>query len=103
MKNNKLLLFGGIGAAGLLAVWWIYTQQQASSSSTSNAPQNAVNPNAQIGVSGPFGAQGTMPDFGNLLSYNQPVGATMSAPQATSVNTGLTGDYSQATPGATLY
>jgi hypothetical protein len=100
MNRNKLLLFGGIGAAGLLAVWWYMSQQQ---SSTSSGPQNAVNPNAQIGVAGPLGAQGTMPDIGNLLSYNQPVGAVMSVPQATSVSTGLVGDYTTTTPGSTLY
>ena len=79
MNRNKLLLVGGVGAAGVLAV--VYFTSRGSSSSAAGA-QTAVNPNAQVGA-GAY-AQGTLPDIGNLLSYNQMPGV-ISAPQATSV------------------
>lgn len=71
-----------IGAAGvaLFALGWYLTSGQ---SATSSSAQNAVNPQ-QSSASGAW-AQGTMPDFGNLLSYNQ-VPGLLSAPQATSVD-----------------
>jgi hypothetical protein len=86
MNRDSLLLVGGASAIALFALGWYLT---SSSSSSSSAPQNAVNPDAQVGA-GAY-AQGTMPDIGNLLSYNQPVGVTVSAPQATSVTTGIFG------------
>jgi hypothetical protein len=91
MNRNNWLIVGGLVAVGLVVVGVYYSQSSASS--TSNAPQNAVNPSAQIGAGAT--AQGTMPDIGNLLSYNQ-VPGVMSAPQATSVdpyssNYGVTG------------
>jgi|SRR5215472_2812907 len=81
MNRNKVLIIGGIGATLLLGlVWWNSNKSQPQSEGT----QNAVNPNAQIGA-GSF-AQGTMPDLGNLLSYNQIPGSTILTPQATSVD-----------------
>lgn len=91
-KTKTMLLVVGVGAVGVFAIGWILTS--GGSSSSSAGPQNAVNPNAQDAPGGPFAAQGTMPDIGNLLSYNQPVGATVLAPQATSVSSGSPGDYS---------
>jgi len=80
MKGNKtLLIVGAIAAVALFGVGWYLTQTPAAPAGA----QDAVNPNAQIGA-GAY-AQGTMPDFGNLLSYNQ-VPGSISAPQATSVD-----------------
>lgn len=92
MNRNSLLLLGGAGAVGVFALGWYLT----SGSSSSSSAQNAVDPNAQDAPGGPFAAQGTMPDIGNLLSYNQVVGSATIAPQATSVdpyssNYGVTG------------
>jgi hypothetical protein len=81
MNRNSLLLLGAIGAVAVFGIGWYLTS--TSTSSTSSGPQNAVNPNAQIGA-GAY-AQGTQPDIGNLLSYNQLPGV-LSAPQATSVS-----------------
>lgn len=88
-KTKTMLIVVGVGAVGVFAIGWILT----SGGSSSAAPQNAVNPNAQDAPGGPFAAQGTMPDIGNLLSYNQPIGATVLAPQATSVSSGSPGDF----------
>lgn len=88
--NRSSLLVLGVAAAGVLLVG-LYLESSRTSSSSSSAPQNAVNPNAQDAPGGPFAAQGTMPDFGNLLSYNQVVGSVTSAPQATSITSGVTG------------
>lgn len=96
--TKTLLLVGGAAAVGLFALGWYLTN--SSGSASSSAPQNAVNPNAQIGA-GAY-AQGTMPDIGNLLSYNQPVGSVLSAPQATSVSSGIFGDTGTTTPGANV-
>lgn len=100
MNRNKYLLLG-VGAVGVFALGWYLTNQNASNSSSSasssNTAQNAVDPNAQVGTTG---AQGTMPDFGNLLSYNQVVGSTVLTPQATSVTSGVTGDTGTTTAGA---
>jgi hypothetical protein len=82
-RTKTMLLLGGAAAVGLFAIGWYLTD---GSSSSAAAPQNAVNPNAQDAPGGPFGAQGTMPDLGNLLSYNQVPGATILTPQATSVD-----------------
>jgi len=87
-RNKSLLLLGGLGAVAVFALGWYLTNSSSSSSSSSGAPQNAVNPNAQVGA-GAY-AQGTMPDIGNLLSYNQ-IPGVLSAPQATSVSTGVYG------------
>jgi len=77
--RSKWVLFGVAGAVGVLGiVWW-----QSQKSAAPQGPQNAVNPNAQVNA-GAY-AQGTAPDFGNLLSYNQIPGA-ISAPQVTSVD-----------------
>jgi hypothetical protein len=77
--KGKWLYVGVAGALGVLGiVWW-----QSQKSAQVHGATNAVNPNAQIGA-GAY-AQGTMPDFGNLLSYNQ-IPGVMSAPQATSVD-----------------
>jgi len=77
--NKTWFIVGGIGATLLLGlVWWNSNKTQP------DQPQSAVNPNAQIG--GGLGAQGTMPDIGNLLSYNQIPGSTILTPQATSVD-----------------
>jgi hypothetical protein len=84
MSRNSTLLLLGAAAVGVFALGWFLTSGTGSSQST--APQNAVNPNAQDAPGGPFGAQGTMPDIGNLLSYNQTPGATILTPQATSVD-----------------
>jgi hypothetical protein len=90
MPQNKWLVILGVGGIGLIAAGFYFAQKQ-----TSNVgAQNAINPNAQVGA-GAF-AQGTMPDIGNLLSYNQIPGATILTPQATSVdpsasNAGVTG------------
>lgn len=85
MSRNSLLLLGGVAAIGVFALAWYVTSAQSSTPST---PQSAVNPNAQTGGGLPAG--GTMPDIGNLLSYNQ-VPGSLSAPQATSVVTGVWG------------
>ena len=78
-QSKGWLIAGGIGVTLLLGlVWWNSNKPQP------DQPQNAVNPNAQI-ASGAF-AQGTMPDLGNLLSYNQIPGSTILTPQATSVD-----------------
>jgi hypothetical protein len=92
-----MLIVGGVGAVGVFAVGWFLTS--GSSSSTAASPQNAVQQGAQDAPGGPFAAQGTMPDIGNLLSYNQVPGSTVLAPQATSVdpsssNYGAVGDNS---------
>jgi hypothetical protein len=84
MSRNSLLLLLGAAAVGVFALGWFLTS--GTQSSTPTGPQNAVNPNAQDAPAGPFGAQGTMPDIGNLLSYNQVPGATILTPQATSVD-----------------
>lgn len=86
--RTKTLLLLGVGAVGVFAAGWFLTSGGAQSG---GAAQNAVNPNAQDAPGGPFAAQGTMPDIGNLLSYNQPVGTNTIVPQATSVMTGQTG------------
>ena len=79
-QNNLWIIVGGIGATLLLGlVWWNSNKTQPDQGS-----QNAVNPSAQVS-SGVF-AQGTMPDLGNLLSYNQLPGSTILTPQATSVD-----------------
>jgi hypothetical protein len=78
--NKSLLIFGGLAVVALVGLGWYLTgglQAQPAGA------QDAVNPNAQVGA-GAY-AQGTMPDYGNLLSYNQVPGA-ISAPQATSVD-----------------
>lgn len=80
MNRNKLLLVGGIGAVAVFGLGWYLTMPRSSSS----GPQNAVDQGAQL-AAGPFAAQGTAPDFGNLLSYNQ-IPGVLSAPQATSVS-----------------
>lgn len=85
MGRNSLLLLGGVLAVGVFALGWYLS----GSSSAPAAPRNAVNPNAQTDAGLPAG--GTMPDIGNLLSYNQAPGSTLSAPQATSVVTGVWG------------
>lgn len=83
--SKTWLVVGGIGTTLVLGlVWWNSNKSQPTGA------QNAVNPNAQIGA-GSY-AQGTMPDIGNLLSYNQPIGVTMSAPQATSITSGVYGN-----------
>lgn len=87
MGRNSLLLLGGAIAVALFGVGWYLTG--GFSSSAPAGPQNAVNPNAQTDAGLPAG--GTMPDIGNLLSYNQAPGSTLSAPQATSVVTGVWG------------
>jgi hypothetical protein len=79
-RTKTVLILGGAAAVGVFAIGWYLS----SGSSSSSGPQNAVAPGAQL-AAGPFAAQGTMPDIGNLLSYNQVPGA-ISAPQATSVN-----------------
>jgi hypothetical protein len=81
-RTKTMLLVGGAAAVGVFAIGWFLTNPSGSSSSS--GPQNAVDPGAQL-AAGPFAAQGTMPDIGNLLSYNQVPGA-ISAPQATSVD-----------------
>jgi hypothetical protein len=81
MGNKGLLVLGGLAIVALVGVGWYLTgglQAQPAAGA-----QNAVSPNAQTGA-GAF-AQGTMPDLGNLLSYNMVPGA-LSAPQATSVD-----------------
>jgi hypothetical protein len=78
--NKSLLILGGLAVVALAAFGWYATgglQPKPAGAAT------AVNPNAQVGA-GAY-AQGTMPDFGNLLSYNQ-VPGSISAPQATSVD-----------------
>jgi hypothetical protein len=87
MSRNSLLVLGGLAAIALFGVGWYLTEGLTSSAPA--GPQNAVNPNAQTDAGLPAG--GTMPDIGNLLSYNQAPGATLSAPQATSVVTGVWG------------
>jgi hypothetical protein len=80
MGNKGLLVLGGLAIVALVGVGWYLTgglQAQPAGA------QNAVNAGAQTGA-GAF-AQGTMPDLGNLLSYNQ-VPGVLSAPQATSVD-----------------
>jgi len=78
-QSKTYLMIGGIGVTLLLGlVWWNSNKSQLS------GLQNAVNPNAQQGAGAT--AQGTMPDFGNLLSYNQIPGSTVLTPQATSVD-----------------
>jgi hypothetical protein len=87
MGNKGLLVLGGLAIVALVGVGWYLTgglQAQPAAGA-----QNAVSPNAQTGA-GAF-AQGTMPDLGNLLSYNS-VPGSMSAPQATSVDPYL-GNY----------
>jgi len=89
MSQNKWVLIGGAALLGLGAIWYFSTK-----SSTSTGSSNAVNPNAQIGA-GAY-AQGTMPDIGNLLSYNNTVPGASIVPQATSTdpsaaNYGVTG------------
>jgi hypothetical protein len=91
--NKPLLIYGGIAIVGVFGLGWFLTQGGGGGAAA--GAQNAVNPNAQTGA-GAF-AQGTMPDIGNLLSYNQVPGA-LSAPQATSTdwfsrNYGVPGDY----------
>lgn len=79
MSRNSWLIVGGIGATLVLGfVWWNSNKAQP------DQAQNAVDPNAQIGAGA--NAQGTMPDIGNLLSYNQIPGSTLITPQATSVD-----------------
>ncbi len=80
MSRNSLLVLGVLGAIAVFGIGWYLTEPRTSSST---APQSAVNPNAQIGAGA--WAQGTMPDLGNLLSYNQLPGV-LSAPQATSIS-----------------
>jgi hypothetical protein len=75
--NNKLLI--GIALAGGLGLIWFLTRNNSPPSAT-----DAVNPNAQIGAGAT--AQGTEPDIGNLLSYNQPVNYVGIIPQATNVD-----------------
>jgi hypothetical protein len=78
--NKSLLVLGGLAIVALFAFGWYATgglQAQPAGA------QDAVNPNAQTGAGA--WAQGTMPDIGNLLSYNQ-VPGSLSAPQATSVD-----------------
>jgi hypothetical protein len=80
-KNKGLLVLGGLAIVALVGVGWYLTgglQPQPAAGA-----QNAVNPNAQTGAGA--WAQGTMPDIGNLLSYNM-VPGSLSAPQATSVD-----------------
>jgi hypothetical protein len=77
-----MLLLGALAAVAVFGVGW-YLTNPPSSSTSSSAPQNAVNPHAQLGAGA--WAQGTMPDLGNLLSYNQLPGV-LSAPQATSIS-----------------
>ena len=84
MNRNNVLLVGGAAAIAVLGAGWLL--ESSRSSSSSSAPQNAVTPGAQDAPGGPFAAQGTMPDFGNLLSYNQTPGAAVLTPQATSVD-----------------
>jgi len=88
MNRTSWLVVGGIGAVALFGLAMYLTSATSSSSATSPTSQAAANPNAQVGA-GAF-AQGTMPDIGNLLSYNQ-VPGSLSAPQATSVVTGVYG------------
>jgi hypothetical protein len=78
MKKNSWLIVGGIAGVAII----LYALTRNSGSST--AAQNAVNPDAQIGA-GAY-AQGTSPDIGNLLSYNQPTGGSLLIPQATNVD-----------------
>ena len=86
-QSKTLLIVGGIGVTLLLGlVWWNSNKSQPA------GPQNAVNPNAQQGAGA--NAQGTMPDLGNLLSYNQLPGSTILTPQATSVDP-FSGNYGQ--------
>ena len=87
MSRNSVLIVGAIAAVAIFGVGWYLTG--GLSSSAPAAPQNAVNPNAQTDAGLPAG--GTMPDIGNLLSYNQVPGSTLSAPQATSFVTGVWG------------
>jgi len=76
--RSKWVYVGVAGVLGVLGiVWW-----QSQKSATPTGPQNAVDPNAQVGAISPMG---TAPDLGNLLSYNQVPGA-ISAPQLTSVD-----------------
>ena len=79
LQGNTWLYVGVAGALGVLGIVWWQSQKPA----TPTGAQNAVNPNAQQGAGA--NAQGTMPDIGNLLSYNQ-IPGVISAPQATSVN-----------------
>jgi len=105
--KDKWLWVGVAGALGVLGiVWW-----QSQKSAAPTGPQNAVDPNAQtLGEGGGswYGAQGTAPDIGNLLSYNQVPGASVLTPQLTSVdpfssnyyNPGWTGVYNSTLAGA---
>jgi len=86
-QSKTLLIVGGIGATLLLGLVWWNSNKSAPSAS------DAVNPNAQIGAGA--NAQGTMPDFGNLLSYNQ-VPGVMSAPPATSISDWMDSSWSSA-------
>ena len=78
--KDKWVYVGVAGALGVLGLVWWQTQKSAAPM----GPQNAVDPNSQVG--GGLGAQGTAPDIGNLLSYNQVPGATILTPQLTSVD-----------------
>jgi hypothetical protein len=78
MNRNSLMVLGVLGAIAVFGIGWWLTEPRSPT-----APVNAVNPNAQVGA-GAY-AQGTMPDIGNLLSYNQLPGV-VSAPQATSIS-----------------
>jgi hypothetical protein len=80
MGSKGLLVLGGLAIVALVGLGWYLTgglQPQPAGA------QNAVASGAQTGA-GAF-AQGSMPDLGNLLSYNQ-VPGSLSAPQATSVD-----------------
>ena len=75
--NKQWVWIAGIAVAGLAGWAWYHNK-----SASDNAPQNAVNPNAQIGAGA--WAQGTSADLGNLLWQNQPVGNVTIIPQADS-------------------